>query len=123
MTISPAAFIRLPASDLSRRYTSGARPSAKTSQRSWQAVATLLTFCPPGPEAARKRSCKASSGRSKGIGRRQVDVAKSGADEAWRQRRRRFDRRFVAAIDPQRQSVEQHRALAEPVDRIAGDRD
>src|SRR4051812_44579646 len=123
MTISPAAFSRLPASAFSRRWTSGASPSAKTSQRSWQAVATLLTFCPPGPEAARNFSCSASSGISKGIGHRQGDVAEAGAEEARRQRRGRLDRRLVAPRDAERQSVEQHRPPAAPVDGVAGDRD
>src|SRR3954469_19637593 len=104
MTISPAAFIRLPASDLSRRYTSGARPSLTTSQRSWQAVATLLTFCPPGPEAARKVEDSASSGSSK-------DIAIAPIDEGGRQGSARLDRRLAGALDPKRQRVEQHRSL------------
>src|SRR3546814_9520986 len=59
---SPAPVIRLPASVFNRRYTSGSRPRRNTSTRNWHAVATLLTFCPPGPVEARNRSSIASSG-------------------------------------------------------------
>src|SRR3546814_15908529 len=59
---SPAPVIRLPASVFNRRYTSGSRPRRNTSTRNWHAVATLLTFCPPGPVEARNRSSFASSG-------------------------------------------------------------
>jgi len=55
-TISPLAVIRLPASAFSRWNTAGGSRSANTSNRSCTAVATLLTFWPPGPEAAMKLS-------------------------------------------------------------------
>src|SRR5438105_15518091 len=84
MRSSPAPVIRLPAIPFSRSYTSGCRPSLNRSTRSWTAVATLLTFCPPGPVAARKVSLSASSGMAtssdriaplaEGFGQRRGDV-------------------------------------------------
>jgi hypothetical protein len=53
--------MRLPASAIKRCFMSFGRDEAPTSKRSSTAVETLLTFCPPGPEARTKRS---SSSRS-----------------------------------------------------------
>ena len=48
----PSAAIRLPAREISRSRTySGRDGDLRTSKRSCAAVATLLTFCPPGPDA------------------------------------------------------------------------
>ncbi len=53
----PSAVIRLPASEVRRiRTSSGKDGELATSKRSCTAVATLLTFCPPGPEARTKYS-------------------------------------------------------------------
>ena len=53
----PSSVIRLPASEMSRiRTSSGKERELATSKRSCTAVATLLTFCPPGPEARIKYS-------------------------------------------------------------------
>src|SRR3546814_240458 len=95
-------------------------PSLKTSQRSWTAVATLLTFCPPGPLAAMKLSLSASSGIVKSS---EADIAEPGTDESRRQRRGRFYRRLALALHPNGQGVEQHRAFAGAIDGIARNRD
>ena len=53
----PSSVIRLPASEMRRfRTSSGRERELATSKRSCTAVATLLTFCPPGPEARTKYS-------------------------------------------------------------------
>ena len=58
VTISaPSPVQRHPASRRSRAFTSGARLGDRSaSKRSATAVETLLTFCPPGPEARWKVS-------------------------------------------------------------------
>ena len=57
ITITPSAVTRLPASASSRSRTSGASAADRlASNRSCTAVATLFTFCPPGPDARTKRS-------------------------------------------------------------------
>ena len=51
MISTPSPVTRLPASRISRSRTpSGRDREFRTSNLSWTAVATLLTFCPPGPE-------------------------------------------------------------------------
>src|SRR5690606_25284824 len=121
MTISPRAVIRLPASAFRRWNTAGSSRSAKTSSLSCTAVATLLTFCPPGPEAAMKLSSASASARA---------VSSSIFDEAERgelggPRRRRDDRRLALARHLERHGVEHRapRALAVAVDRVAEQRD
>src|SRR5687767_2023653 len=52
----PSSVIRVPASAISRCLTSAGRDEAATLTRSSTAVATLLTFWPPGPEARTNRS-------------------------------------------------------------------
>ena len=53
----PSSVIRLPASEMRRfRTSSGRERELATSKRSCTVVATLLTFCPPGPEARTKCS-------------------------------------------------------------------
>jgi len=52
MITMPAAVMRFPARVLSRAQTFAGSPLG--SYRSWTAVATLLTCCPPGPEARTK---------------------------------------------------------------------
>ncbi len=53
----PSSVTRLPASEMRRfRTSSGRERELATSKRSCTAVATLLTFCPPGPEARTKYS-------------------------------------------------------------------
>ncbi len=55
MTITPSLVSRLPASRISRTATSfGSDGERRTSKRSCTAVESLLTFCPPGPEARTK---------------------------------------------------------------------
>src|SRR5215211_4127827 len=48
---TPSLLMRLPASWTRRALTSSGSEEARTSNRNCTAVATLLTFCPPGPEA------------------------------------------------------------------------
>ena len=51
MTRIPSLVIRLPASfERRRRTVSGSDGEPATSKRSWTAVDTLLTCCPPGPD-------------------------------------------------------------------------
>src|SRR3546814_19392290 len=98
----------------------------RLSHRNGTAVATLLTFCPPGPVAARKRSSNASSGMtsqrliSTGI------VHSSGKTrilETGRKRRCHVDdRTSLPARDDQPAGVQQHRPPARAVNRVAGDR-
>lgn len=48
---SPSSVIRFPANLINRSFTSsGNEGECRTSNRSCTAVATLFTFCPPGPE-------------------------------------------------------------------------
>jgi hypothetical protein len=61
MRRTPSALSRLPASATSRAFMSSGREDPRTSNRSSTAVDTLLTFCPPGPDARTNRS---SSSRS-----------------------------------------------------------
>ena len=56
MMSMPSRVIRLPASRTSRSRTSGGKDAWLTSNRNCTAVATLLTFWPPGPEARTKSS-------------------------------------------------------------------
>jgi hypothetical protein len=57
MTSTPSRLTRLPASTCSRSRTAHGREAERgISKRSCTAVATLLTFCPPGPEARMKVS-------------------------------------------------------------------
>ena len=56
ITTTPSLVSRAPASLSSRvRTASGSEGERRASKRSCTAVATLLTFCPPGPEARTKR--------------------------------------------------------------------
>src|SRR5262249_16489588 len=60
MTSTPSRVSRLPASRSSRARTSSGRlGERRTSKRNCTALASLLTFCPPGPEARMK--CSSSS--------------------------------------------------------------
>ena len=61
MTSMPSFVTRFPAIDTNRFFTSSGKGAARTSNRSWTAVATLLTFCPPGPEARTNSSCSSRS--------------------------------------------------------------
>ena len=57
ITTTPSVVTRLPASASSRSRTSGASAADRfASNRSCTAVATLFTFCPPGPDARTNRS-------------------------------------------------------------------
>src|SRR6478609_132420 len=116
MRISPLAVIRLPASALSRWNTAGSRRSANTSSRNCTAVATLLTFCPPGPEAAMKLSSTSASARAT-TGSSSAGIAEAERGELGGPGRRGDDRRLAFALDLERHGVE-HRApgaLAVPV--------
>src|SRR5262249_41522376 len=55
-------FTRLPASATRRARTSSGSVEARMSNRSSTAVATLLTFWPPGPDARTNRSSSSDSG-------------------------------------------------------------
>src|SRR4051812_14092622 len=62
MTSTPSLVIRLPASRSRRARTSSRNDGEwRTSKRSCTAVLSLLTFCPPGPEARMNRSCSSCS--------------------------------------------------------------
>src|SRR5437764_13145800 len=59
---TPSRVRRRPASRSSRaRTSSGSRGERRTSKRNCTALASLLTFCPPGPEARMKCSSTSSS--------------------------------------------------------------
>ena len=63
ITSSPSAVILDPAARSRRSRTSGGSARERAAwKRSWTAVATLFTFCPPGPPAWMKRSSSSSSG-------------------------------------------------------------
>jgi len=55
-TSTPAVVIRPPAIALRRDLTYGGSDEAPTLKRNSTAVATLFTFCPPGPDARTNRS-------------------------------------------------------------------
>ncbi len=65
ITSTPPPVIRFP-SDRTRRSrtSSGSDRELRTLNRSLTAVATLLTFCPPGPEDRKKRSRSSFSSRT-----------------------------------------------------------
>src|SRR5688572_29925629 len=124
MTISPFAVIRLPASALSRWNTAGSRRSANTSSRSCTAVATLLTFCPPGPEAAMKLSSTSARARA-ATESSSTGIAEAERGELGGPGRCGDDRRLAFALHLDRHRM-QHRApgaLAVAIDRIAEQRD
>ncbi len=57
MTMTPSCVSRPPASFISRIATSlGSDGERRASKRNCTALDTLLTFCPPGPEARTKLS-------------------------------------------------------------------
>ena len=61
ITSSPVWVRRFPASRARRVHTSSGNPDAARTRRSCTALATLLTFCPPGPEARTNVSVMARS--------------------------------------------------------------
>src|SRR5690606_21630084 len=62
MTMTPCLVARWPANSITRARTRSERPSAFAAlKRSCTAVATLLTFCPPGPEERMKFSSRSSA--------------------------------------------------------------
>src|SRR5271163_2713013 len=66
MTITPSWVARAPASLISRIATSSGRlGDPRASNRSSTALATLLTFCPPGPDARTKLSTISLSSTSR----------------------------------------------------------
>src|SRR5215472_6264159 len=65
MSSAPSAVMRRPARAERRAFTSGLSATLPArSKRSCTAVATLLTFWPPGPEARTKETDTSSSGIS-----------------------------------------------------------
>src|SRR6478609_2657249 len=124
MRISPLAVIRLPASALSRWNTAGSRRSANTSSRSCTAVATLLTFCPPGPEAAMKLSSASMSARATS-GSSLSGIGEAERGELGGPGGRGDDRRLALALHFDADRVEHGApgALAVAVDRVAEQRD
>src|SRR4051812_46883744 len=123
MISSPAVVTRLPAIAFSRSYASGCKPSLNRSTRSWTAVATLLTFCPPGPVAARKLSDSASSGTLTSSGRILCPELVEGAPfaESVGKRSGDVDRRLALARDDEPRSMEEHRPAGNAVHAIARD--
>src|SRR5260370_18692039 len=91
------------------------RPSGKAAARSWTAVASLLTFCSPGPVAARKVSLSASSGMMTSSG----FIAPLG--EIFGQRSGDVDRFLARARHDEARCVEQHRSARHAVDAVADD--
>ena len=61
ITNTPSLVSNLPAMGCSRCFRSSGRKARATSKRSSAAVETLLTFCPPGPEAREKAQTISSS--------------------------------------------------------------
>src|SRR5262245_8780285 len=62
ITTTPSLVRRLPANRSTRSRTSWERlGERRASKRSCTALASLLTFCPPGPDARMKRSCSSPS--------------------------------------------------------------
>src|SRR5215210_9114230 len=94
---------------------SGLRPSLNTSTRSWTAVATLLTFCPPGPVAARKLSLTASSGMTMSSG------LIFPACKIFGKRSSDVDRVASRSRHDQPRRMEQHRPAGDAVDAVADD--
>src|SRR5215813_13887008 len=135
ITRTPSRVRRLPARRSSRARTSSARDGdCRTSKRSWTALESLLTFCPPGPEARMKLSSSSPSSmlmRSvmRIMGDRSPDHprAKSGpaggrlaaGQVALRQHLAFLDRRLVERVDAEkargddRLQHEMHEQLAE----------
>ena len=68
ITSTPSCVSCRPASGRSRIFRSSGRKALATSKRSSAAVETLLTFCPPGPEARMKLQAMSSSSMASGIG-------------------------------------------------------
>jgi len=65
MMSSPCSVTRRPAIRISRlRTSSGNDGECLMSKRSRTALETLLTFCPPGPEARMKLNSSSFSSRS-----------------------------------------------------------
>src|SRR5581483_6355987 len=65
MRIAPSSVSRRPASARRRAFTGSVRAVLPArSKRSCTAEATLLTFCPPGPDPRTKDSDKSLSGRT-----------------------------------------------------------
>ena len=71
MSSCPSVVIRVPPRAISRAFASGGNGDALTLYRSSTAVATLLTFWPPGPEARTKRSSIRCSSRSMAVRRKE----------------------------------------------------
>src|SRR5690606_9687689 len=88
--------------------------------RNCTAVATLLTFCPPGPAAAMKLSSARASARAASS-----SIGKSERRELGRPGRTGGDRRLAVPLYVQGHGVK-HRApgtLSVTVDRVAEQRD
>src|SRR4030081_360461 len=83
ITITPSLVMRWPASRLSRASASAGSVSRLVSKRSWAAVESLLTFCPPGPEARTKLISMSFSSivRSREI----RSMASLNLDGSWRE--------------------------------------
>src|SRR5690606_36410911 len=79
MTITPSRVARAPAWSMRRVFTGSGRDcEAGTSKRSCTAVATLLTFWPPGPELRTKLNSNSESGIES------VDVISSCSGIGWK---------------------------------------
>src|ERR1700742_3976193 len=63
MRMAPSSVRRRPARARSRAFTGSERAAVPArSKRSWTAEATLLTFCPPGPDPRTKDNSRSVSG-------------------------------------------------------------
>src|SRR5512144_847502 len=119
MTMTPSLVTRLPASRIRRTATSlGNEGEWRTSKRSWTADDTLLTFCPPGPDARTKDSASSDSSMEIASVMRIIMTA-SGCQILLRQYLTFFHRRLVERVDAEqmrgddRLQHEMHHQLAE----------
>src|SRR6185312_4810575 len=119
MTMTPSLVRRWPASAIRRMATSfGSDGEWRASKRSCTADDTLLTFCPPGPEARTKDS-ESSDSSMEIVSVMRIIVTASGCQIFLRQYLAFFHRRLVERIDAEqmrsndRLQHEMHHQLAE----------
>src|SRR5262245_771043 len=119
MTMTPSLVTRLPASRMRRTATSvGSDGEWRASKRSCTADDTLLTFCPPGPDARTKDSVSSDSSMEI-VSVMRIIMTASGCQIFLRQYLAFFHRRLVERIDAEqmrgddRLQHEMHHQLAE----------
>src|SRR6476646_6543422 len=101
MTITPSWVSRVPAIRINRRATSfGNAGECRTSKRSCTADETLLTFCPPGPEA-RTNDSESSDSSMEMVSVIRI-IQTSRHQVFFREYLAFFYRRLVERIDPKK---------------------